>query len=69
MSDLFAGEAITLAEMLAEANRELHLRLSVYPRRVSNGKMKQAQADRHIAVQRATITVLEALIARGFTLP
>jgi hypothetical protein len=65
MNDLFAGEPITLRDMFAEANRELHMRLSVYPRRVANAKMSQAQADRHIAVQRAIVALLEDLIAKG----
>jgi hypothetical protein len=65
--DLFAGEPIPLAEMLAEATRELHMRRSVYPRRVSGGKMTQAQATRHLEVQRAIVALLEKLIAEGTT--
>lgn len=57
--DLFAD--VPLAEQIAEAERELHMRLSVYPRRVANGKMTQAKADRAIAVQRAIIATLRAL--------
>lgn len=66
MSDLFAGDPVPIQEMLAEAKRELHLRRSVYPRRVSNGKMKQGQADRYIAVQEAIVALLEDLIAKGY---
>jgi hypothetical protein len=63
MSDLFQGEPVPLAEMVAEAKRELHLRRSVYPRRVSAGKMRQSQADRAIMVQQAIIEVLQRLNA------
>jgi hypothetical protein len=61
MTDLFDGEPVPLGEQLLEAERELHLRLSVYPRRVSSGKLTQAQADRNIRVQRAIIATLRGL--------
>lgn len=59
MTDLFAAEPVSLDEMVREAERELHMRLSVYPRRVSAGKMTQAKADRAILVQRAIIEKLK----------
>lgn len=67
MTDLFDDHPIPLREQLAEAERELHLRLSVYPRRVSAGKMTQAQAERQIRVQRAIIATLrgEPIVATG----
>ena len=58
MSDLFTD--VPLAEMIAEAERELHLRRSVYPRQVSRGKLTQAKADRAIAVQQAIIETLKS---------
>jgi HEPN domain-containing protein len=60
--DLFADSAVTVREMLAEAERELHMRQSVYPRRVSNGKMTQAKADRAIKVQQAIIKLLREFV-------
>jgi hypothetical protein len=58
-TDLF--QDIPIAEQLAEAERELHMRRSVYPRRVSAGKLTQAKADRAIAVQIAIIASLRAI--------
>jgi hypothetical protein len=59
VNDLFAHEPVTIAELVAEAERELHMRLSVYPRRISAGKLTQAKADRAIALQRAIIARLK----------
>lgn len=55
------SDPIPLAEQIAEAERELHTRLSVYPRRVSNGKMTQAKADQGIATMRAIIDTLRGI--------
>jgi hypothetical protein len=62
MTDLFDAEPVPLAEMVAEAERELHMRRSVYPRRVSAGKMTQAKADRAIVVQTAIIETLKGCV-------
>lgn len=59
MSGLF-DDVVTVSEMLAEAERELAMRLSVYPRRVSAGKMSQRRADRAIQVQAAIIALLSS---------
>lgn len=44
---------ITAAEKQACAEREVRLRERVYPRRVAEGKMTQAQADRETRIMRA----------------
>jgi hypothetical protein len=44
--------------MLAEVERESALRRRVYPRWVSQGKMKQHQADRKIATMQALAVFL-----------
>ena len=50
MSDLFP---ITREDMAREAERELAMRERVYPRMVSDGRMKAHQAERQIAVMAA----------------
>jgi hypothetical protein len=47
--------------MIAEAERELHLRLSVYPRSVARGKMSQRRADRNIRLQQAIVAALREI--------
>jgi hypothetical protein len=42
----------TNAEKAAEAGREMRLRERVYPNQVQRGKMKQPDADRHLAIMR-----------------
>jgi hypothetical protein len=65
MSSLFddAPEHVSIAQQIKEAERELHFRLSIYPRRVTAGKMTQAQADRQIIMQRAIIETLREVQA------
>jgi hypothetical protein len=46
---------ITIYDKLACVQRELRMRREVYPRRVVNKKMSQAQADREIAVMEAIV--------------
>jgi len=50
MSELFEP---TLAEMIAEAERELAMRRRVYPRWVEAGRMKQHHAERRIEMMAA----------------
>ena len=52
---------VPYAEQLECAERELRLRQRVYPRRVSDGKMTQALADREIARMEAIIETLRPL--------
>jgi hypothetical protein len=62
MADLLEAHPIPVQEMLTEAQRELHLRRSVYPRQVSRGAMTQAAADRQIRVQQAIVQTLQRLV-------
>ena len=47
MADLFP---ITLADEIAEVEREIDMRRVVYPRRVAAGKLAQDKADRQIEI-------------------
>lgn len=58
MSDLLP---ITTHEMIAEIEREIVMRERVYPRWVADGKLKQAKADRQIAILRAAVRRLREL--------
>lgn len=58
MPDLFP---ITLADEIAEVEREIAMRRKVYPRWVETKRMGQQQADRHIAVMEAVLERLRAL--------
>lgn len=53
-----------IADQIAAARRELGMRRGVYPRRVADGKMKQAKADHEIAAMEAIIATLEAVEAK-----
>lgn len=53
MADLWSSEKITFRDKEACVRRELDFRKRVYARRVSEGKMKQADADREIEVMEA----------------
>lgn len=44
---------VTLAEMIAEVDREVAMRREVYARRVADGRMRQETAERQIAVMEA----------------
>lgn len=58
MSDLLP---ITLQEEIAELEREIGLRRRVYPNFVRSGRLKQAKADRQIAVMESAIRRLTTL--------
>lgn len=53
MADLFCPDEFTPSDKLAAVTREVSFRRCVYPRRVSLGKMTQADADRQTAVMEA----------------
>jgi hypothetical protein len=54
---------MTLEEQLKCAKRELSMRKSVYPYRVSHGNMTQKSADHEIKAMRAIVRTLEGLIS------
>lgn len=58
MSDMFDSRAVPIHIQVAAAERELKLRRSVYPRRISSGFMTQALADREIANMEAIVETL-----------
>lgn len=55
---------ITLAQQIKSAARELAMRRNVYPKWVSSGRMKQADADHELAAMQAIIDTLNALRVR-----
>lgn len=61
MSDLFPDALPDLAAQIAEVRREIAQRERVYPRWVASGQMKQATADRQMAVMRAVLNTLTSL--------
>jgi hypothetical protein len=62
MPDLFAP---SLAEQISCVKREIAMRERVYPRLVWARKMKQATADRELAVMRAVLATVEAALEGG----
>lgn len=53
---------VTLANEVAEIERELKMRERVFPNWVKNGKMTQAQAEHRIACTVATLERLKLLL-------
>lgn len=53
------GVTITNDMKIAALKRELHLRGRVYPHRVADKRMTQAEADRQIAVMQAILADYE----------
>lgn len=51
----------TIAEQLDAVERELRFREYVYPRRVADGKMSRAEADRQVAVMQAVHATLQKI--------
>jgi hypothetical protein len=52
----------SLAEQIAELDRELRLRNRVYPRLVADGRLSEATANRHTRALRAALRTLRGLI-------
>lgn len=67
MKDLFPQTitTVTLEDMCKEAERELALRRRVYPGWVAAGRLKQAQADRQIAIMEAIAANLWKQLREG----
>lgn len=55
---------ITLSEEIACVERELRLRMRVYPRFVANKRMTKEKADREIELMRSVVDRLKALEGR-----
>lgn len=67
MPDLLTGHdaPITLKDMAAECRREVEFRRRVYARFVAEGKMRQGDADRKIAVMEAAADYLTTQASGG----
>lgn len=59
-ADLFpdAPAAVSIARQIAAVDREVAMRRRVYPRRVADGKMTQAQADTELQAMQAVADTL-----------
>lgn len=55
MGDLLGDLPINIGDMIGCVQREINMRVKVYPRWVALGRMTQDQADREIAVMRAIL--------------
>jgi hypothetical protein len=53
-----------IAQQVSEVERELALRRSVYPGLVGRGKMRQAEADEHMARMEAVLATLRHVAAK-----
>lgn len=62
MADLLP---ITVADQIAELERELKMRRRVYPRHITSGMLTQDKADRQIAVLESAIATLRMLMPTG----
>lgn len=58
MTELFPP---SLAAQILEVERELRLRQQVYPRMVSQGRMKLDDSERHIRTMQAVLNTLKGL--------
>lgn len=58
--DMFPDAPITIDAQIACIERELAMRARVYPRRVKDGKMSQALADRETRTMEAVLMTLHA---------
>jgi len=56
-----AAVKFTFRELRLEAERELRLRMRVYPGRVACKRMSEGQADRQLALQQSIIDTLTEL--------
>lgn len=62
MADLFPP---SIDDQIAEAERELAMRRSAYPRWVANGTLKADKADRQVKAMEAILGTLRRVKARG----
>lgn len=55
------SEPVSLADQIRCLKREIALRKNVYPKWVSNGKMRQGEADHEIATMTAALHTIMKL--------
>jgi hypothetical protein len=60
LEDRVVTALFTIEDMVACVERELRQRHRVYPRLVTNGRMRQADADREIATMNAVLDHLQS---------
>ncbi len=63
MAQIIPDGAIPVTALIAEAQRELDIRRQVYWSRVRAGKMRQADADKGIALMAAIVKRLTVTVA------
>ena len=63
MAQITHNGAFPVTDLIAEAQRELDLRKQFYWSRVRAGKMRQAEADRRIALMQAIVKRLTVTAA------
>ena len=59
-SDMFPDQGIDLTQQIKCVEREIAMRLKVYPRWVQRGKMQQQQATYELAAMGAVLNTLKA---------
>jgi hypothetical protein len=59
---LLDAPSVSLDDQLAAAEREVRIRLRIFPQRVSTHRMSQRLADRELAAMHAIVATLRALI-------
>lgn len=65
VTDLFAGQAVTLQEMLGCARREYAMRERAYPGWVERKRMTQEKADLELRYMAAIVRHFETLVSAG----
>jgi hypothetical protein len=63
MAGLFGDMApsVSLADQMAEVEREIRMRRHVYAGRVADGKMTKAAADRQTGIMEAVLATLQSV--------
>lgn len=61
-ADLFAGQPVSLQDMLGCARRELAMRERAYPGWVARKRMTQEKADQELRYMRAIVTHFEQAV-------
>lgn len=66
MTDLLEDLPVSLTDQIAEAERELRVRLDVYRRAIARGTISPGHASHQIRTQRAILESLRGLRERGW---